>query len=46
MSDAEAAAEEARARQREEAERRRIDALGAYDRMVEGFHERTTRLLR
>jgi curved DNA-binding protein CbpA len=45
MSSADARAEEARAAAREAAERRRLDALSAYDRMVETVHAKTTRLL-
>lgn len=46
MNDADAAMDEARSRALEESERRRLDAVVAYDRMLDRFHQKTSHLLR
>jgi len=46
MNDADARREEQRAREREDAERRRVAALSAYERTLEQFEQRTKFLLR
>lgn len=45
MTEQEARQEQARARERDQSERQRMDALDAYDRMINEVHTRTTRLL-
>jgi hypothetical protein len=46
MTDTDRRAVERRERDTEVSERKRLDALEAYDRMVETVHGRTSRLLR